>query len=213
VWSCSDRDIVRIDPATNEVAATVAVGKGTDQGEIPVAFDRAWVLTGDGSSLVGVADDAVVSEIDLGTRCTELTASETAIWAACPIDGIAVAVDPDAKVVTARVEGLTDVRSISAAADVWVGFRGGLVRIDDVTGEVTGTADAPSGLSGDVEATDTAVWVRTGGRFLRQVNPQTLQVVEELTAPEASGGSVLAAFDSVWATAYDDNVLYRLRPQ
>jgi hypothetical protein len=42
------------------------------------------------STLVGIAEDAVVTEIDLSTRCTELTASETAIWGACPIDGVAV---------------------------------------------------------------------------------------------------------------------------
>jgi hypothetical protein len=36
--------------------------------------------------------------------------------------------------------------------------------------------------------------------------------VEDLTAAEQSGGEVIVAYGSVWATAYDDNVLYRIRP-
>ena len=91
--------------------------KIADQGQIPVAFGQAWVLTGDGTTLVGIAEDAVGTEIDLGTRCTELTASETAIWAACPIDGVAVAVDPEHEAVSTRVDGLTDARQISANGD------------------------------------------------------------------------------------------------
>ena len=110
----ADGYVQRIDPATNTVAATVPVDKIADQGQIPVAFGQAWVLTGERSTLVGIAEDAVGTEIDLGTRCTELTASETAIWLACPIDGVAVAVDPEHEAVSTRVDGLTDARQISA---------------------------------------------------------------------------------------------------
>ena len=129
VWTCSERDIVRIDPATNTVAATVPVDKIVDQGQIPIAFGQAWVLTGDGSTLVGIAEDAVVTEIDLGTRCTELTASETAIWAACPIDGVVVAVDPEHEAVSTRVDGRTDARQISATATLYGSASGGLLPV------------------------------------------------------------------------------------
>ncbi len=212
VWSCADGGVVRIDPATERVAATVDVEKIADQGQIPVAFGRAWVLTGDGSTLAGIEGDEVADEVDLGTRCTELTASAAAIWAACPIDGMAVAVDPEAGAVSATVEGLPDARQISAAEHVFVGFSGGVARVDEASATVDAVADATSGLSGDVEATGDAVWVRTGGRFLRRVDPETMEVVEDLEAPEVSGGAALVAFGSVWATAYDDGVLYRVTP-
>ena len=39
-----------------------------------------------------------------------------------------------------------------------------------------------------------------------------MEVVEELHAPEVSGDFVLVASDSVWTTAYDDAVLYRVAP-
>ena len=83
--------------------------------------------------------------------------------------------------------------------------------VDPATGEVTRVVDASS-AGGDIEATGDAVWVRTGGFFLRRVDPNTLEVVEDLTAAEQSGGEVIVAYDSVWATAYDDNMLYRIRP-
>jgi hypothetical protein len=85
VWvKTADGYVQCIDPATNQVAANIEV---PPYGRLPPAtgWARAWVLTGDGSTLVGIAEDAVVTEIDLGTRCTELTASGTAIWAACPM--------------------------------------------------------------------------------------------------------------------------------
>ena len=43
MWSCTDDGgVVRIDPATNDVAATVELAKFNDPGHIPVAFGRAW---------------------------------------------------------------------------------------------------------------------------------------------------------------------------
>lgn len=164
-------------------------------------------------ALVGIADDAVDIEIDLGTRCIQLAASDTAIWAACLSDGLAMAVDPDRGEITTRVPGLEGARNIAVGDDVWIGFDGGLARIDEASGRVTGVADAPSGFSGSLAATAEDVWVRTGGRFLRRVDADTMEVVEDLEAPEVSGGSVLIAYDSVWATAYDNAALYRVSPE
>ena len=212
VWSCTDGGVVRIDPATNKVAATVPVAKVYDQGQIPVAFGRAWVLVGDGSKLAGIARDTVDVTIELGTRCTELAASATALWAVCPTGGMALRIDPGSAAVTARVPGLVDTRAIAVADHVWAGFAGGLARIDELSARVTGVVDAAPGPGGGITATSDDVWVRTAGRFLRRVRPGDLAVLEELQAPEGSGGNVVAAYDSVWATAYDDAVLYQITP-
>jgi DNA-binding beta-propeller fold protein YncE len=212
VWSCTDGGVVRIDPATNKVAATVNVDKASDQGQIPVAFGRAWVLVGDGGKLAGIARDTVDVMIDLGTRCTELAASAEALWAVCPADGMALRIDPASATVTARIPGLADAQTIAVAGHVWAGFAGGLARIDAASARVTGVADAAPGFGGGLTATPDDVWVRTAGRFLRRVDAETMAVLEELHAPEGSGGSVVTAYDSVWATAYDDAVLYRITP-
>lgn len=209
LWTCDERDLVRIDPATNEVAARVPVDKSYDSGQIPVAFDHAWVLADDGSVLVGVADDAVDVEFDLGVRCTGIAAGDEALWAACIEDGTVIRIDPATGEVTQRIQGLDEARVISAeGGNVWAGYSGGVALIDAATAAVVGVADAPTGQSGGVFASEGGVWVRTPGE-LRRVD-EDLQVVEEVTVPEESGGSVLVAFGSVWTSAYDDAVVYRL---
>ncbi len=213
VWSCLGDGIVRIDPATNAVVATLPIVKTFDQVHLPFMSDRVWVLTGDGSTLTGIADDAVDSEIQLGARCTDLAGTDTEIWAICPFTAEVVRVDVNASEVTARVAGFEDVRRIAAGDAIWVGFRGGVARINPESAEVTGVADAAPGTQGDIAAMPEAVWVRAEGRFLRRIDPETLDVLEELSAPEASGGAVLEAYGSLWATAYNDNVMYRLTPQ
>lgn len=210
IWACvPEVGVARVDPRTNKIAATVKADKLGVQGEIPVAFGHAWVLTGDGSTLAGIADDEVARTISLGLRCTQLAASKTAIWAACPSDGVAVRVDPVAGKVTARVGGLADARRIATGDDVWVGFSGGVARIDAATARVTAVADA-EGFDAGIAVAPDAVWVRAQGDFLRQVRPSDGEVLADITAPEQSGGSVIVAFGSVWASAFDDDVLYRL---
>lgn len=210
VWTCSDEGVVRIDPATNKIAAQVVVDKFNDQGRIPVAFGHAWVLTRDGSKLTAIAGDKVLPATDLGTRCIDLVATSTALWAACPIDGEALRIDPATGKVTARITGLEEARSIGAGSAVWVGYAGGLAKIDEAAASVTGVADASTGPFGGLLVTPDAVWVRAQGRFLRKVDPTTLRVLEQIEAPEDSGGAVDVLEGSLWATAYDHDVLYRL---
>ncbi len=212
VWTCAEGgDVVRIDPRTNKVVARLAVDKMNDQGQIPVAFGRAWVLTGDGSTLVAIAGDKIQRPIKLGTTCIEASASPSAIWLACPKAGRALRVDPGSGAVTARVTGLKKAFTLAAGEAVWVGFSGGLAKLDEVTGEVLGVADASPGQFGGVVVTPDALWVRAKDRFLRKVDPAALTVLEELSARDRSGGAVILFAGSLWATAYDDDALYRLK--
>ena len=44
---------------------------------------------------LGIADDAVDVEIDLGSNCIQVVASDTTLWVVCLTDGLVLAVDPD----------------------------------------------------------------------------------------------------------------------
>jgi streptogramin lyase len=214
VWSCGgDGDVVRVDPATNKVVARLKLGKTTDQSFIPVLADHAWFLTGDGSTLVGVntTSNEPDVEIALETRCVNLGADDETIWAACVSDDLVLRIDPVAGEVTARIPGLEQPRAISVADQVWVLYYDGVARIDPALGRVSG-ALAVDVIDGGIFATDEALWVRADGIFLQRVDPGSLELVEVLTAPEQSSGSVTVAFGSVWATAYNDTVMYRARP-
>jgi streptogramin lyase len=212
VWSCGpDGSVVRIDPATNTVAATVQVGKLDDQGSIPVAFGHAWVLTGDGSTLVGLAHDAPDVTVQLGARCINVTATATSLWASCLPDDQVLRINPASQQVTTRVTGLDTARLISASGrTVWATFLGGLAQIDEATGAVRTVSGVYVGPQAGLFADADGIWVRDEGLFLTRVD-NTGRVVDEFSVKEQSGGSVLVAFGSLWATAYNDSVLYRLR--
>jgi streptogramin lyase len=210
VWTCRDRDLVRIDPETDGVAATVPVDKIAEQGHLPVVDGTVWVLTGDGSTVVGVADDEVRTEIDLGAApCQDLAPLNGALWATCLSEGVVLRIDLGTGEVTDRVE-VASPRAIAAAPGrVWVAGTDGVTAIDPETAEVLGTADADAGTNHSMGADADGVWVR-GGAFLLRVDAESLTVTEEIRAPEEGGGEAIVAFGSVWADAYDEAVVYRL---
>jgi streptogramin lyase len=217
LWVCAGGGhVARVDTATDEVLATVQTGKLFDQGPIPVAFDHAWVIADGGTSLVGVsnATNEVDVTFDLGTRCTNVAASTDALWVACRPDSVVLRVDPTSGQETARVEGLTGPATVAFDEVVWVGHDEGTVRIDPGSSDVTGVVDVgPGGFNGSLVAAEGEVWIRTEAIFLRRLDGTSLELLEDITAPEQSGGSVLLAFGSVWATAYSEGVLYRLAPE
>lgn len=215
VWACSHgASVVRIDPSKNEVVARVGVHKVFDQGYIPLVDGHAWFLVGDGSTLAGVSleTNQVAVEIALDAHCVELANDEQSVWVSCVSSDEVLRVDLQTRAVADRITGLDSPRWLATADAVWVAYADGLARIDPATSQVTGAIDIVAGLGGGLYATEGAVWVRKQDTFLQRVDPDTLELVEIITAPELSGGSVLEAFGSLWATAYDDTVLYRLRP-
>jgi streptogramin lyase len=215
VWSCvGEGAVARIDPASSTVVATVEVAKAADQTVIPVTSGHAWVLSEGGQVLIGVSteDNAVHQRVELDSPCTDVAAGAGALWVVCFTAGQVLRVDPEEAAVTARIGGLPAARTLAAADAVYVGFADGIARIDPTTNEVTAAVDVPAGafLAG-IAATPDDVWVHLTRTFLQRLDPTTLEVTEVLLAPEPSGGSVLAAYGSVWATAVKDAALYRVR--
>jgi len=67
------------------------------------------------------------------------------------------------------------------------------------------------GFTGDALLTDDAMWIRQKEAFLYGVDLETLDVIEQISPEEPlAGGSVIIAFDSIWVTANDDNLVARL---
>ncbi len=56
------------------------------------------------------------------------------------------------------------------------------------------------------------VWVRTVNGFLDRIDARSNVVAEQIRPERAlSGGSLLVAEGSIWTTAFDDNIVLRLR--
>ena len=87
IWACSAAgdadhrriDVVRVDPSTQRVTATVEVGKIFYQFDMPFLNNQIWALSGrNGEKLIGidVRTNRPNPAIELGARCLQLTASE-----------------------------------------------------------------------------------------------------------------------------------------
>ena len=218
VWACATPGtIMRIDPKTNDVAATIDVPKINEQGRLPSSGDQVWLLTGDGDRLAGLSEktDKLGEPIDLGTFCTDVSdrVDGSTLWVVCASEGVLLRVDLEKGKVTGRVTDLPLAASVTVGEDVWVGFEKGLARIDPTSLDVT---MLQTGLTPDrIRAAGDHVWVREEGgtAFLSRVDAASAEVRQVIAADDLkSGGDVIEVEGAVWATSYDDLAVVRLTP-
>jgi len=221
VWACSaagDEDnttinVVRVDASKQEVVETFEVGKIQDQLYMPFAQNQIWVLTGDGSKLVGidVSTNQVNPAIDLGVRCFQLTSLGSMLYASCGVDNLVLKIDAENKEVVLR-QTVNSPRTLTAASNgVWVCQGNSITRLDPETLNpivtFTGITDS------DIAASANAVWVWEYNKaLLYKIDPNTNEIVE-LIKPEKpfiAGGGVLLTEDSLWLTANENDIVLRL---
>lgn len=222
VWACSTRgdenfktiDVVRIDPGTQSVVATVEVNKIFDQFNMPFLLNHIWVLTEDGSKLVGIdtTTNKPSAAIDLGTRCFQVAASKSELLVTCKLDNLILRVDPESMQVTERVTIGPSPWNIRATEDgVWVSLGNALLRLDpESLNSIVSFTNMPGDK--DLFITKEAVWVRTDHGFLFRIDPTNNQIVEQTISDERfynMGGFVVTA-DSVWTSAGDDDLVLRI---
>jgi hypothetical protein len=212
VWSCAGSNVVRIDPGTDEVTATIDVDKVGQQGHLVTGFGHVWVLTGDGRTLTGIdpASNTVNATIPLDVRGTELAIDPASVWVLSSDDRAVLRVDAAARAVTGRVAFTEMPATIDAGGGVWVGFDSAIRHIDPQT-LVLGPAIAGGpGAEGGIAATGRDVWVRMPGPYLRHVDATSGRLVEDVTGTGDEGsGSVIVTDEGVWTTANDADALHR----
>jgi streptogramin lyase len=214
IWTCVGPDVARVDPETFEVVAQLAVKKQAVQGHLVGGFDRVWVLTSDGSSLIGIdpATNEVATEFELPARCTDVSLAKDALWLPCNVDDRVLKVDPISGDVLLDL-AVDNPLSVAVDTDVWVGTATTTVQLDPATGKVLLEADAGAAPDGGVALDADSVWVRNGTDFLVRLDRESGQRVQQVTAADlTSGGDLLVLDDEIWTTAYDDQYLFRIDP-
>jgi len=185
VWVPSDAEgkISRIDPATNEVIATVDVVAGTFF--LAFGMDAVWAVAS-GQNLLQKIDPAtneVVGSVELGAQPGFLAAGEGYVWVQEQGDGTVAKIDPDSVEVVARTEvgesllyGDIDV----GEGKVWLRTTEDqtFVVIDAETTEILARVGRPEG-SGAIRYTPDGVW--TSAHDVFSINWWTPQ---EATAEE-----------------------------
>ncbi len=190
-----DGTVSRIDPSTNQVVRTIAVGAGPSA----VAF-------GVGAAWVANSSDGTVS----AHRCRHLASDEDAVgrpraggiaqgfgrvWVAAPSAGVVAVLDARSGQVVDRIGVGVDPEAVAVGAGaVWVTNRGdGTVsRIDPESRTVTKTIDVGRGADA-IAAGPAAVWVASPtDRTLSRIDPERQAVVETVSVGNAPQGLALS---------------------
>ena len=206
--------LVAIDPSTNRVVASIAVGSR------PVA-----VASGFGGVWVGDSRDGTVTQIDprartavktigIGSPVVDLAAGVGGVWAATGGFGEVIRIDPEIGSVARRFAlGDPDdpvVPSVAAigAGDgrVWAGVFDGIARIEPDSGEILATVDLGRSSALQLAVGGGAVWATTIASRARRVEAASARETTEFYAgsyvlPIALGGGAVwigGASGQVW---------------
>jgi YVTN family beta-propeller protein len=210
--------VVVIDPATDEVVASVATGSRP----ISVAADErgAWV---------GDARDGTVSFVDgtthqrtatvgVGAPVVDLAYGAGALWAATGGFGEVLQMDVGLGGVTRRIPlgepGAIEATTVSSVAaddaSVWAGARGGIMPIDPGTGDV----GAVTGLGGSsalqAVIVGDGVWATTFRRRAKRVERASGRVTAEFYAGEFILPLAGEGDRAVWVGSADDGRLWKI---
>ena len=209
--------VFRIDPATNQVAGSVALG--TPSAAMPMAVaasgDAVWVATNTlGGPSVGMVlrvdptSKSVVAAIPVASGALDIAAGAGAVWVISARDGTVSRIDPTTNSVTATVPVGVNPGGIGVGAGaVWVAdyLGAALVRLDQATGQVVATVKL-AGFARKVSVSPDAVWVAvanasdaTLGTLVR-VDPKTNAIVASIPL-KADPWGVAATASAVWVAA------------
>jgi YVTN family beta-propeller protein len=177
--------LVRIDPATNKVTASVALGAATDlYNGIAVNRGVAWVTDWDAQIVYKVDTTTlkVVAKIAAGTFPKGVLATETGVWVANTHSGSVTRIDPVSNKVVATVTvGPTGTSGPNwlgqGFGSIWVGIPNdqSVVRIDPTTNTVQATIPMSSDVTpcGGFAIADQAVWIPScsTGTLMARIDP------------------------------------------
>lgn len=215
IWACSGPDIVRIDPATNEVVDVVEAHKIYVQGRLVSTTGQVWILNGDnGDRLVGVDVETfgIGDPIALDAACYDLAVGDGSVWAACPTSNLVLRIDPATATVAARIDVDSPYLVAIGTDAAWVATTAGIARIDlDDHAVLSIPLDSAPGGDAGIWADASSVWVRSPGVFLYRVDVATSRVVEVITDPELGAGDVVGLDGTLWASDFINGRLVHLR--
>ena len=214
VTDAQDDAILRVDPETLKIVATIPVGD-TPLG-VEVTSGAVWVVNRDGTvSRIDPNTDEVVAEIVVGL-VGDLIATRDALWLSAETDRLA---DHSLRRIdlvtneqsTVSLPGLRRPTAIDAEDDaIWMTdrFQGTLTRLDPTTGgggqPIELEADA-----GRIAASGPAVWVASSNETILRIDPTRREVVDVVGAGTGSGVTDLSADDTgVWVAGGDDSIVH-----
>jgi streptogramin lyase len=208
--------VVRIDPSSVTVTASVPVGKIFEQGRLVYAARHIWIIGGrNGDKLIGIDTTTLARTrpVALGRTCTDLgSGNGSVVWVTCRDANAVLRFDPRTLRVTKTVKVDAPTVAKSANGALWVGTDTDVVRFDASSlRRIAVFPDLAPGFAGDLIVGSGGVWIRTERSFLSRIDTKTNRVAEQIRPPAAlPGGSALSFAGALWTDASNANHLFRL---
>jgi streptogramin lyase len=216
--------VIRIDPQTNKVVATIPVGQGT--GDVALEGGFVWVLNRADSTIskIDPQTNKVVTTISLPPPNGHLAASPGAVWVSSLKGNVVRRVDPRTNRVVATISMPIGPSSMSfSAGSLWIcGWNGAVWRVDPSTNQAAKRFDigAVHGyLCAGIAALEDTVWVEvflgqdTTGSVLERIDPVANTLgTQSFAMPDNLNEGVVADVQGGWL--YDpQGGLYHVGPQ
>jgi YVTN family beta-propeller protein len=201
--------IHRLDVKTNQVAATIAVGKRPCSG-LAAGFGSIWVPNcGDKTvSRVDMKTNTVVATIAATPAESEggIAASEDAVWLVTDKEGKLSRIDPNTNAVTAMVDvppGSASVLYGDGAIWVTTPAKNLLTRVDPKANKVTDTIEVGPGPRFQTFGAGSVWTLNQGDGTISRVDTKTRKVLTtvEVGIP-GNGGEIAFGLGHVWATVF-----------
>ncbi len=218
--------VLRVDPTTNKVVATIPVGHGL--GDLRLGDGAIWVSNHDDSTISRIDPETnqVVATIALPPPTGFLAVSPGAVWVASKGNNVVMKIDPQTNQVVATISDPYGPSWMGySAGSLWIcnhDSAPGVIRLDPMTNQVLAQIDIGSArgyFCGGLAATDAGVWAmlldntQNFDLGLVRIDPATNQVIATTTLPQSMVTDALAAdAQGVWV-AEPDLGLFRISPQ
>jgi DNA-binding beta-propeller fold protein YncE len=212
--SCGTHTLVRANPTTGAIEATIAAGPADSEGGITTGAGSVWLVTSAASELdrIDAATNAVTARITLPKGSFNPIFAGDSVWVASNQGDTLVRVDP----ATNKVSGSTPIgpkpRFLTVGeGSVWVLNQGdgSVSRVDATTGKLLATIPAGiPGLGGEIAYGGGSVWATVFGFPITRIDPATNRVVQQFAG--TGGDSIRFAHGSIWLTFLIGAKVWRL---
>ena len=213
--SCGSHNLVRADPATGAIQATIQASPADSEGGITTGAGSVWLVTSASSELdrIDAASNAITARIQLPKGSFNPIYAGDSVWVASNEGNALVRVDS----ATNKVVGSTPIgpkpRFLTVGeGSVWVLNQGdGTVsRVEATTGKLLATIPAGiPGLGGEIAYGGGSVWATVFGYPITRIDPARNEVVQQWVGQ--GGDSIRYAHGSVWLTFLASAKVWRLK--
>lgn len=233
VWvpNAGSGTLSRIDPQTNEIVATIPIGKAEPNNEVfvpsrvTIGDGFIWAAKNDEDSVVQINPETnqVVATIPIGVEPFALAVNEGTLWVTSRVENSVVRVDLNPQQIVATINDVKDPAAIVVTEDaVWVANHrdDAVTRIDPLTNEIVASVSLGSRssnpncgtcVSGLTIGEDT-IWVSVATGGVVRIDPQTNQVVA--TIPTKGGTFGIVNNDQgIWFANWENQAVLRIDPQ